>query len=112
MASLDGFIECVRAVRSQPRFQFLRLGREKMNRQSVTATCRLGEVVGFGRQAAGVQAEDVDGQIVPGNQVRQDHAFGAESVGERSRCMPLFDLLKQRQGVRQTGSVRRRAWHR
>jgi len=53
------------------------------------------QFMGFGRQATGVEAEHFQVRLVLEDQVRQDHVFGAQAVGEDGGGKLRGDFFEQ-----------------
>ena len=82
VTTLDGVVEAVLAVLGRPRGDLLGVGADHPDHRPVALVDAVGERVGVLGQPAGVDAEDVDVEPVPDDQVGHDHALGAERVGE------------------------------
>ncbi|MPN62270.1 hypothetical protein SDC9_210017 [bioreactor metagenome] len=53
------------------------------------------QVTGFGRQAAGVEREVLDGELFRADQVGKHHVFGAQAVAQRGRRILGSDFFQQ-----------------
>ena len=79
LAQFHRMVESVRAVRGDERFDGRRVRRVEAHRPAVALAHGVDERVGFVVQPTGVERENLDGQVVRGDEVEDHHVLDAEA---------------------------------
>ena len=99
LPEFDRFVESVDAFFADEGLKQLVARRINFQLQPIVLLHLGHQVVGFQRQAAGVERENFDVELALHNQVGQHHILGAEAVGEGDRREIAGDFGEQGRGL-------------
>ena len=101
LAQLDSVIESVLAVFRCPSRDLGSLRPDHLDDRTVALVDAVCERVRLLRKATRIDADDVDVQLVSGDEIGHDHALGTEGVGKHSGAVVGGDQPQHPEGLRQ-----------